>query len=365
MKKIVKLLLKIVGSLVIVIVLLVGGYVGYVALDYYRIADNTVLSITKNSTTKITDETSFSIMTYNVGFGAYDHDFSFFLDSGEMLDGTKVTGTGSKAKSKSIVKKNLQGSKDTLLTYQPDFVFMQEVDVDSDRAHHVNMYKNYQEAFPTYDSIYASNFHSAYLAYPLHDFHGKTEAGIVTLSKYQVDSSLRRSFPVDNSFPTKFFDLDRCFSVSRINLSSGKDLVLINVHLSAYDAGGKIRTKQLAMLNEVLEEEHLLNNYVVLGGDFNHDIANSANLFPTMQKRPQWVYDLEPEDINSNYSLIGATNAPTCRSTDIAYTKGVNYTVTLDGYIVSNNISIDLITNIDTDFEYSDHNPAYLEFTLL
>ena len=54
---------------------------------------------------------------------------------------------------------------------------------------------------------------------------------------------------------------------------------------------------------------------------------------------------------------------PTCRSTDIPYTKGVNYTSVLDGFIVSDNIEATAI-NIDADFEYSDHNPVLLNFRL-
>ena len=42
-------------------------------------------------------------------------------------------------------------------------------------------------------------------------------------------------------FITKFTDLDRCFLISRLGLDNGKELVLINVHLSAYDQGGTIR----------------------------------------------------------------------------------------------------------------------------
>lgn len=49
----------------------------------------------------------------------------------------------------------------------------------------------------------------------------------------------------------------------------------MNVHLSAYDKGGVYRKKQLQQLNSFLEVEYQKGNYVVCGGDFNHDIANS------------------------------------------------------------------------------------------
>ena len=48
---------------------------------------------------------------------------------------------------------------------------------------------------------------------------------------------------------------------------------------------------------------------------------------------------------------------------DIPYTKGVNYTSVLDGFIVSDNVTA-TAENIDADFMYSDHNPVKLTFKL-
>ncbi|MCR0381733.1 hypothetical protein MKC91_02965 [[Clostridium] innocuum] len=45
------------------------------------------------------------------------------------------------------------------------------------------------------------------------------------------------------------------------------------------------------------------------------------------------------------------------------YQKGVNYTVILDGFIVSDNVEA-VAENMDTDFAYSDHNPVKMTFTL-
>ena len=199
----------------------------------------------------------------------------------------------------------------------------------------------------------------------MNDFHVKVLSGITTLSKYKIDSTTRRSFPVDNSFPNKFFDLDRCFILSRIPLSNGKELVLINLHMSAYDKGGTIRALQLAMLNAVLREEYDKGNYVIAGGDFNHDIADSLNLFATEQKVPEWVFVLTDNDLTENFSFAAAVNAPTCRSTDMPYVKGSNYTVVIDGFIVSDNVNATFIENIDLDFEFSDHNPVRLTFSFI
>ena len=73
---------------------------------------------------------------------------------------------------------------------------------------------------------------------------------------------------------------------------------------------------------------------------------------------------LTEEDIAEGVRIQRAENelkVPTCRGADIPYTKGVNYTTVVDGFLVSDNIRAKAL-NVDTDFDYSDHNPVKLEF---
>ena len=365
LKKSLKITAITLSSIIGAIVLILLGYIIYLSCTYYRIRDNLPLEITNNQTSLVQIGEDYTISTYNIGFGAYTQDFSFFMDSGEMLDGTKTQGSGSKAKNKQTVLDNTNGAISTISTLNTEFAFFQEVDTNSDRSYHVNQYKMIEENFSNYASVFASNFHSGYLFYPITDPHGTVNSGIATFSKYAIEESVRRSFPVDNGFINKFFDLDRCFVVNRLNIEgSTKQLVLINLHMSAYDEGGKIRALQLEMLKTVLLEEYEKGNYVIAGGDWNHDIANSLNTFETQQKVPEWVAQLSQGDLPEGFNFASSLNAPTCRSTDMAYEKGVNFSVVIDGFIVSENVDVSFVENIDTDFLYSDHNPVQMTFSL-
>lgn len=42
----------------------------------------------------------------------------------------------------------------------------------------------------------------------------------------------------------------------------------------------------------------------------------------------------------------------------------VTYTVTLDGFIISDNIECVKYDNINTGYTYSDHDPVYVKFKL-
>ncbi len=152
----------------------------------------------------------------------------------------------------------------------------------------------------------------------------------------------------------------------RIPVEGGKELVLINTHLSAYDEGGLISAAQFQLLNTVLEQEAQNGNYVIVGGDFNHALCDTARAFACQQEVPGWVYEIDESILAEGYTIVrpeNVTQVPTCRSTDIAYVKGVNYTAVLDGFIVSSNVEASAV-NIDTDFMFSDHNPVRLTFIL-
>lgn len=350
------------------LILVVGGYVIYLQSNYYRIEDHAVLEVENNGENVLKTGDTYSVVTYNIGFGAYGPDYSFFMDTGEMKDGTKTSGKYGKAMSLESVETHTEGALGVIEDLDADFYLLQEVDVDADRSYHVNQKDFIKTAMAGYASVFANNFHSAYLFYPFNDPHGAVQAGLLNFSRYQISEAERRSYPVDNSFITKFTDLDRCFAQMRLPVEGGRELVLINSHMSAYDEGGTIRVQQLELLNSVMSEEYAKGNYVIVGGDFNHAMGEAvAEGFPSEQKFPAWVAVLTEDDLADGVRIVRAENeleVPTCRGADIVYTKGVNYTTVVDGFLVTDNVRA-TAENVDTDFAYSDHNPVKLQFELI
>ena len=362
--------------LLIVLVLLVVSYLVYVMVDYNRIADNEKLTVNKAVSEEAEKKLQsaeglvpvgkeLKITSFNIGFGAYSHDFSFFMDGGKY----------SRAIDKQHVLDDVEGAIKTIQNEEVDFAYFQEVDTDSTRSYHVNQEEMIEEAFAEFESVFAVNYHSAYLFYPINEPHGKSNAGILSLSKYRIESSLRRSLPIPTSFPDKFFDLDRCYSVTRIPTEvEGKTLCLFNVHLSAYTDDESIRTEQLEMLMKDIKSEYGKGNYVICGGDFNHDmLGNSNEVFNNGDGEFNWAEPFPDEVIPVGFKMglrtlsdekIKNDLVPTCRNTDKEYKRGENESWILDTFIVSNNIDIKEYDNIDDDFKYSDHNPVKMKFVL-
>lgn len=368
MKQTGKRLVRLLGLLLLALVAVVLGYVVYLQAHYYRIEDHLPLDAEAPQTAQLQTNTEYTALTYNVGFGAYGPDYSFFMDTGRMLDGTKTQGKYGKAISAQSVSDHTEGVISLLQTLSPDFCLLQEVDEDATRSYHINQRQLLADALPGYDRFWANNFHSVYLFYPLNDPHGAVQAGLDTFSRYAVNSAERRSYPVSNAFITKFTDLDRCFTVLRLPVENSEhELVLINSHMSAYDKGGTIREQQLKLLCSVLQEEYEKGNYVIVGGDFNHALYGTGHAFATQQEYPDWVQDMNASDLPEHFDFVAAENGfevPTCRGADIPYTPGVNYATVVDGFLISDNIQA-TAENIDTQFAWSDHNPVLVKFSLV
>ncbi len=366
MNKKLKIVLRTVLGIIAALLLVVVGYVIYLQVNYKRIDDFTEIKTENNREETLKTGEEYSAVTYNIGFGAYEPEFTFFMDTGVMKDGTKTAGTEVRAFSEENARKNTEGAIQTMAALDSDFYMIEEVDKKATRSYDVNQYEMICEAMPDYGSVYTSAFHSVYLFYPLTQPHGSVESGIVTLSKYHLKENMRRQFPVSTSFVDKFFDLDRCFTVSRVPVDNGKELVLISLHMSAYDKGGEMRKKQLEMLNGVFAEEYAKGNYVVAGGDWNHDIAGTIETFESQQQIPDWVYQLDDSHLAEGFSFVipeNASEVPSCRGADVTYEKGYGYTVTVDGFVVSDNVEV-VGEVINTEFAYSDHQPVKVTFKL-
>ena len=353
-----KKLLRVLLCLLIALVLVAGGYVAYVFISYSRIPDMQSLEVSSGAAGMLPAGQEVSIVTWNLGFGAYSSDYSFFMDGG----------TESRAYSKEAVNENIGAAIDALTGLSPDLMILQEVDFDSTRSYHVDERAMIVSAFPQHDSVFAQNYNSPYLFYPLTKPHGASKSGILTLSTFPVADGLRRSLPVENGF-RKILDLDRCYSVSRIPTEDGRELCLYNLHLSAYTSDGSISAEQLRLILTDMAGEYEAGNYVIAGGDFNKDLSGRAGeIFGVSGEDYSWAKPLDSGMIPEGFQLADAIPengaVPSCRNCDIPYIPGETFVLTVDGFIVSDNVRIADVHVIDEGFAHSDHNPVMMRFTL-
>ena len=357
--------LKIAGIIAAVIFVVIIGYIVYVFAGFHRIEDKQALDI------QSTDETDaeavsaptgrvLTVTSYNIGFGAYSDDYTFFMDGGKE----------SRARSVEDVHHNIGGAMEAIKPYKPDFALIQEIDIDGTRSWHIDereLVVPAMGAIRPYDYAFAQNYDSPYLMYPITQPHGANKAGILSFSAYSMTEADRRSLPIETGI-SKVIDLDRCYSKCRIPVSNGKELILYNMHLSAYTAKAQTAETQLNMVVRDMQLEYDSGNYCVAGGDFNRDLlGNSPEIFHTDTLDNNWAKpvntDLFTEDIILVAPFDEKDMAASCRNPNKPYEPG-DFVVTVDGFIVSANVEVQESNVIDTGFKYSDHNPVFMMFKL-
>ncbi len=129
-----------------------------------------------------------------------------------------------------------------------------------------------------------------------------------------------------NLFQNGFFDMKRCVVESTYKLSNGKKLILINIHLSAFDNGGKIRAQQIQWLEDHLEKVYNKSeNYVIVGGDWNHILSDDVRENPVAET-PEWVAMLPKTlEANTGFKMVFDKNINTVRNNDKPYIKGESF----------------------------------------
>ena len=344
MKRMLTALAHVIGFLILGLV----GFLIYMTLTDYQPGEVEALA-TENTGAVLQINTAFSVMTFNIGYCGLDKEQDFFMDGG----------TGSRAVSREQVTANLQAVLGHLLNEKPDFILLQEVDTNSSRSYSVNEYDIIKKELSGYNSVFAVNYKVAWVPVPLVNPMGQVYSGLVTLSKYYTDSAVRYQYPGKEKWLRQLFELDRCFVESRISVENGKDLILINSHLSAFDEGGKIRKQQLEYLKKHLLEEAAKGNYIIAGGDWNHVLPGTDPAsFETSESWPFWLQNLPGDFMSEGFRWAADPAVPTIRTTRHKYQEKINFAAAIDGFLVSENIKIINVQARQLFFENCDHNPV-------
>lgn len=359
MKKIIKNTLRIAGITLGTIVLIPVLFILFLTLIEYKPKPEEKIDVNGTaSELQAQLNQDFSVITWNVGYGALGKNADYFLDGGNHV----VTAD------KSLVNTNIESILSGLKEENPSIVFMQEVDEKATRSFKVNMRKFFADNFPKYQESFAYNFRVLFVPYPIPPI-GKVYAGLQTLSKYQISNSTRVSLPCPFKWPLKIANLKRALLISRVKVqNSDKELVLVNLHLEAYDSGeGKIA--QTKLLRDILQTETAKGNYVIAAGDFNQNFSQEdTDKYKIISDKVWRPGQLDIESFNGTLKIYNDNSTPSCRSLDRPYDKKYSSEefqfYMLDGFIVSDNIEVKEIKTIDKGFENSDHNPVKITLSL-
>ena len=301
------------------------------------------------------DKDTITILSWNVGYCGLGKESDFFMDGGTQVQPL----------SDELVKKNFFGICERLMELKPDFLFLQEVDTNSDRSN-LTEESSFRSSLNEYVSTFALNFSTKFVPYPWPPI-GKVNSGLQTLSRYGITESTRISLPCPFSWPVSMVNLKRCLLVSRVPIAdSDKELVLVNLHLEAYDSGeGKLA--QSRQLREFVEQEYEKGNYVIAGGDWNQMFPKSEKSWPNTHKELWTPGYLDEAELAEGWRYVWDASVPTCRLLNQPYDPSdeanTQYYV-IDGFLVSPNLRVEKVETLDEDFSFTDHNPVQLTLSL-
>lgn len=344
-------LIKYIAIWIAVVFFCFALFVGYLMITDYHPQDLLSIETHNNPKNAVEKASDINVMTWNIGYAGLDQTQDFFMDGGKK----------SKPDSIDRVKSNLEELTQLIKLQNADVLMLQEVDVNSARTYEVDELKYLTSHLDTFGNSFAYNYKVKYVPVPFPPL-GKIEAGQVTLTAFESVESLRLALPGQYAWPKSLVMLDRCALVNYIKIKgSDEKLVIINVHLSAYD-DGSIREQQMAYVRAFIKAEYEKGNYVVLGGDFNQtfDFIPDSR-FPLFQDGKFYKpYKIPKEWLLEGWSWGVGTNAPTYRLLNAPYEEGQTQEGIIDGFLLSPNVELRKAFVLDEGFKSSDHNPVRL-----
>lgn len=345
---------KLLRNILILAALLLGLFaifLGYQSITAYRPAAVEPISI--NCSSDVNSDT-LNLLSWNIGYAGLGKEMDFFYEGGTMV-----------RPEKGLAQSYLNGIIKQLSSFEkPDFILLQEVDTLAHRSWDVNQYKAISNHFSDYCPAFALNY-KAWVPMPMTEPMGRVRAGLMTLSRKAPLEVTRHAYADGYTWPMSLFMLNRCFMVARYQTESQKQLLVINLHNSAFSDAAEIREKELAALKSFMEEESGKGNYVIAGGDWNQNPAPLKN--PTVEKtyRFRFIHPPIPDDfLPDGWQYAWDSKHSTNRDVDVPYIAGTTTSTIMDFFVISPGVELLFIKTRPTGFDVSDHQPVEMKVVL-
>ena len=116
---------KFIGIVILLVFLAVAGLAAFLSITEYKPKDSESLAPDSVGTASINAGDCFTMLTWNLGYGALGDDTDFFMDGG----------TGVMTASEDRVLSNMDSRISEMKKNSPDILFLQEVDLSAARSH--------------------------------------------------------------------------------------------------------------------------------------------------------------------------------------------------------------------------------------
>ncbi len=285
------------------------------------------------------------LLVWNLGYGGLGAGSDFLADGGTHMF----------PPSRAAVRENVDGI-DRVLAEQSasaDVIVFEEIAHGGPVNYWVDLKGRIDRRFADRDSAFFADFQTRLLPWPLRLTHGQAIYARHAIAERDV-----LALPAED---TAIFGVKRRYAsvITRLPIAGQEHgWTIVSVHLAAFDPDAAVRTRQLRELLAWAQSEYARGQHVVLAGDWNFQLAETHFPNTTEERFLFWLFPFPQEVLPPGWRIGADASVPSVRTNYQPYVAGQNYVTTIDGLIVSPNVAIESVSNIDLAFRYTDHQPV-------
>lgn len=291
-----------------------------------------------------------TILAWNLGYAGLGAASDFKTDGGQHYF----------PPSRRAVIENAGSIGAVLRDQNADVVLLQELAHAGPINYWVNLKRRVDDALPSTSRLYFAEIQTRLMPWPLSLRHGQ---GIYSRRAFEDHDLV--ALPAEDA---GIFGVRRRYAslVSRLPIAGDENgWTICSVHLAAFDEDATVRTRQLRELMAWAEGEYRAGRHVVIGGDWNLQLARTNFPNTTEERYLFWVFPFPQDALPEGWRIAADAATPSVRTNERPYRRGENYTTVIDGFIVSPNVSVEEVRGVDLNFAHSDHNPVQIRVRAL
>lgn len=324
------------------IVIALGAYVGvFLMVNRPAVALARDVQRTEHSDLPAAGDT-LDLMIWNLGYGGLGAGSDFVADGGTHMF----------PPSQRVVRENVAGIAQTLRENDADVVLLQEIARGGPVNYWVDLRSAVDGALPNRDRTFFADFHTRLMPWPLRMTHGQA-----LYSRVAVEADGVVALPAEDA---GIFGVRRRYAAPFIRIGAEGGWTIVSVHLAAFDEDARVRTQQLHELMAWAEGEYRSGRRVVMGGDWNLQLVDTAFPHRTDERFLFWLFPFPQDALPQGWRIAADSSVPSVRTNHKPYVAGENYVTTIDGFIVSPNVEIVSVSGLDLGFRHADHQPVRL-----
>lgn len=289
-----------------------------------------------------------SVLTWNIGYASLGKDADLITDNGRSVRALCANEIGAAA----------EGIANWLATRSADVMCVQENAEAGFLTRKVPVRRIIDHALPNRQNLFWSDMKSVFVPRILKLNHGMSVHSRIRLAQCRAEL-----LPQDKIYHLGVLKKHYGVLINRLKREDcAQDWVVMNIHLSAFDDGGRTRLSQVRRVIEIAQKAHETGDFVVIAGDWNMRLSATEFAHQTAKEDLFWVRDFPHDLLPQGWRVVADKETPTVRTLSAAFQPDHSYTTIVDGFVISPNVDLVQVSTAPMGFEWTDHHPVEAQF---